>query len=281
MKKLLFILSLFLSFNTNAKIITGEPCGDECTWSFDTDTGELTISGNGAIKDYTFNYEGAGGLPTSNPAPWYQNLEIRSNITKLVIEEGITSIGHHAFEDTPIQEVVLPSTITSIGWEAFANNSNLQKINLPEGLTSLSPYTISSEAPLSSLILPSTLTQIYSYTLPYKVEELVIPENVTYISDLAFSGLNAEDSQLKKLYCSTALADQCAALVASLKDTSKAVDVVTYQKTPDGQVFYNSKWYASANDIALKNNIKKRIYTIDEANKITKPTGNRVKIKYR
>ena len=281
MKKLLFILSIFLSFNTNAKIITGEPCGDECTWSFDTDTGELTISGNGAIKDYPFSYRGANGLPTSNPAPWYQNLEIRNNIAKLVIEEGITSVGAHAFEDTLIQEVVLPSTITSIGWEAFANNSDLQKINLPEGLTSLLPYTISTGAPLSSLILPSTLTQIYNYTLPYKVEELVIPENVTYISDLAFSGLNAEDSQLKKLYCSTALAEQCAALVASLKDTSKAVDVVTYQKTPDGQVFYNSKWYASANDIALKNNIKKRIYTIDEADKITKPTGNRVKIKYR
>ena len=130
MKKLIFILSIFLSFNTNAKIITGEPCGDECTWSFDTDTGELTISGNGAIKDYPFSFAGTNGLPTSNPAPWYQNLEIRSNITKLVIEEGITSVGAHAFQSTLIQEVVLPSTITSIGTEAFASNSNLQKINL-------------------------------------------------------------------------------------------------------------------------------------------------------
>lgn len=55
--------------------------GDNVTWTLD-DEGTLTISGEGDMMDY-YSYG----------VPWYNS---HSNITKIVIEQGITSIGDYA-----------------------------------------------------------------------------------------------------------------------------------------------------------------------------------------
>gem|GEM_PF-6159988 len=41
------MLGLVASFNAQAEIVTGDKCGDDCSWTFDTDTRTLTISGTG------------------------------------------------------------------------------------------------------------------------------------------------------------------------------------------------------------------------------------------
>ena len=56
---------------------------DNLTWTLDAD-GTLTISGTGAMKDYDYD---------SNPSPVYKN----SDVKKVVIEDGVTSIGNYAF----------------------------------------------------------------------------------------------------------------------------------------------------------------------------------------
>ena len=61
-----------------------EHCGNNATWTFDETTGRLTISGSGAIYDYTNNYD----------APWYH---IMNKIQTVVVEEGITKLGRNAF----------------------------------------------------------------------------------------------------------------------------------------------------------------------------------------
>jgi hypothetical protein len=69
--------------------------------------GELTISGNGPMPDYT----------PSSPAPW---MEHRNEILSCVIEEGITAIGTFAFSECEsIISITLPHTINSIGEKAF------------------------------------------------------------------------------------------------------------------------------------------------------------------
>ncbi|MGN1320599.1 MAG: hypothetical protein ACI4U6_05745, partial [Acutalibacteraceae bacterium] len=55
-------------------------CGENVTWSLDTDTGVLTISGSGDMSNYDW----------SNDAPWYSQ---RSSIKSVSIENGVTSIG--------------------------------------------------------------------------------------------------------------------------------------------------------------------------------------------
>ena len=49
-------------------------------------------------------------------------------LTELVIPEGVQAIGYHAFFNNSLQNLTLPSTITSIGNSAFCYNNNLQSI---------------------------------------------------------------------------------------------------------------------------------------------------------
>ena len=53
----------------------------------------------------------------SNDAPWYSQ---RGKIKKVVIEDGVTSIGRSAFEGcTGLTSVTIPNSVTGIGGSAF------------------------------------------------------------------------------------------------------------------------------------------------------------------
>ena len=54
----------------------------------------------------------------------------------------------------------------------------------------------------------------------------------------------------------------------------------TYEKFGN-QYYSNGKFYNSFNDIGTPKYIKKRIYTIDEATKVSKETGNTFKLRYK
>ncbi|WP_400240863.1 hypothetical protein [Methanomethylophilus alvi] len=60
-------------------------CGHNVTYVFDSSTGTLTISGS-------------GGIYSSGGAPWYP---YRSDVKKVVIEDGITDIGRRSDYMTP------------------------------------------------------------------------------------------------------------------------------------------------------------------------------------
>jgi hypothetical protein len=82
---------------------TSGVCGDNLTWELTN--AQLTISGTGPMYDY--------GLGES---PWFDF----DTIKKVVIGEGVTSIGDYAFARTDrYSEYELPSTITRIGSGAF------------------------------------------------------------------------------------------------------------------------------------------------------------------
>lgn len=98
--------------------LIGEPdCGEGLTWSVDGDT--LTVSGNGAIL--------SGGSAKS--FPWWGRAD---EITKLVLSEGVTAIGDHAFEEfTSLTRIQLPYTLTAIGDYAFFGDTSLTQIAIP------------------------------------------------------------------------------------------------------------------------------------------------------
>ena len=58
-------------------------CGTNLKWTFNTVTGVLTISGTGKMSDFSYS------------APWHS---YRNNITSVIIENGVTSIGKYAFK---------------------------------------------------------------------------------------------------------------------------------------------------------------------------------------
>lgn len=94
-------------------IPTTGTCGTNAVWTFDGDH-TLTISGTGAIADYT---------NTVDEKIWnaYQD-----QITKLVIGDGITEIGAYAFGDlSSLKEAIIPFTVENIGTEALSSTVTL------------------------------------------------------------------------------------------------------------------------------------------------------------
>lgn len=120
---LLSIVSV-VDFSAYADTLTTGKCGVNVTYSFDTSTGMLTISGTGDMADYSFG----------NSSPFDSN----SNIKSVIIENSVTSIGSCAFDGcTSLTSVTIPNSVTSIGDCAFYNCTSLTSVTIPDSVTSI------------------------------------------------------------------------------------------------------------------------------------------------
>ena len=185
------------------------------TWKLYED-GTLNISGTGAMKDYNDD---------DNPSPVYQN----SNVKKVVIEKGVTSIGNYAFSGClglksitipdgitsigdhafdsciNLRSITLPDSITSIGMWAFYNCWNVSSIIIPDGVTSIEDFTFNSCISLTSITIPNSVTNIKSSAFHNCADltSITIPDSVTSIGYAAFS--NCDSLQTISLSCGSAL----------------------------------------------------------------------------
>lgn len=88
-------------------------CGYDLYWKYEGHT--LTISGTGNMYDYN-----------ENDMPW---LLFRDTTDVVILERGITGIGNNAFNGfVKLNKMELPSTLTSIGANAFAGCRKLYDI---------------------------------------------------------------------------------------------------------------------------------------------------------
>lgn len=134
------------------EIIASGTCGDNAEWTFDGYT--LRITGEGAMTQFA----------NGNAVPWK---DYKSQVTKVVIDDGITVIGQFSFLDcTNLLEANIPSSATAIGNQAFNKCKNLSKIILPEGVTSIGTYTFGTTS-LTEITLPSTLTSVGTSSFQY------------------------------------------------------------------------------------------------------------------
>ena len=190
-KSLLLILLSIYSFTTiHAKI----------TWTL-SDDGTLTISGTD-MPDYSL----------INNAPW--DLQ-KYKIKKVVIKDGVTSIGSEAFfYCTGLTSVSIPNSVTSIGNSAFNYCSSLTTITIPESVTSIGSsafyrtkwydnqpdgvvyagkvlYEYKGTMPSNTKIdIKEGTTQIggYAFSDCSDLTSITIPNSVTSIGKSAFNG---------------------------------------------------------------------------------------------
>ena len=114
---------------------TSGDCGatenDHVTWSFNSNTGVLTISGNGAMADYAIITKNKVMHTT---APWKA---YDSDIKSVIIEPGVTKIGSHAFfMCNNLESVSIPEGVTTIEDRAFWQTS-LKNITIPASVTQI------------------------------------------------------------------------------------------------------------------------------------------------
>ena len=223
---------------------------DNLTWKLYED-GTLTISGTGAMKDYDYD---------SNPSPVYKN----SDVKKVVIEDGVTSIGIRAFNACRnLTNITIPDNVTSIGDFAFYYCENLTSVTIPNSVTSignsvfenciaLTNITISNNitiiksstflncSNLTSITIPDSVTSIGDFAF-YKCSSLAsitIPDSVTSIGDDAFS--NCESLTAISLSCKSSLkksdfGDQ-ANLVSYASHTLKKIEAKAATCTENGNI---------------------------------------------
>ena len=111
--------------------------GGNLTWDFDEETGTLTITGSGEMADYWDRYPW-----NLYPCPWS---ELRESIRRIVLPDGLTAIGHGAFQAcTALTELSLPDTLESIGDAAFASYSALQELTLPDAVETVGDSAFSA-----------------------------------------------------------------------------------------------------------------------------------------
>ena len=147
------------------------------TWKLYED-GTLNISGTGAMKNYDSK---------KNRNPVYNN----SNVKKVVIEDGVTSIGNYAFTYcVSLTSITIPDSVTSIGYYAFFYCSSLTSITISDSVTSIGNYAFFYCRSLTSITIPDSVTSIgnYAFSNCRSLTSITISDSVTSIGNDAFYG---------------------------------------------------------------------------------------------
>ena len=161
-----------------ATIIAQGECGAEGSsvqWKYD-DTGTLTISGSGAIADQFDNYDNR---------PWETYVD---QITTIVVNDGITSIGEAAFwRFQKLTTAKLPDSLTTISQQAFYGCTALKTVNFPANLKTIEGWAFLGCA-LESVTLPEGLTTIgyRAFSECKNLTSVTVPASVTTIDEGAF-----------------------------------------------------------------------------------------------
>lgn len=162
----------------HAEQITSGTCGDNTAWSFDEATGTLTISGSGRMNAYE-QWE----------RPWKHLNDVVTrvvvkgtvdhigdssfnrlfNVTEIIIEEGVTSVGRNALQNTKISSIDLPDSIEEMGMVALGSSHNLKTLRLPANLKAVSQFIV-TDCPVLS--------------------EIYVGDQVTVVEDRAFANLS-------------------------------------------------------------------------------------------
>lgn len=126
----------------------------------------------------------------------FSKVEIESGINPLqsiVLPKGITTIGDDAFSyNTSLTSIKIPNTVTSIGKRAFQGCTNLTSIEIPDTVTYIGDYCFSGCNRLQKIKLSKKIQTINQRLLQgcSSLTEIEIPEGVKSIGYAAFISCN-------------------------------------------------------------------------------------------
>ncbi|MCI6354062.1 leucine-rich repeat domain-containing protein [Eubacterium coprostanoligenes] len=174
---MLFSVTSGLTLTTYAGTPTNGQCGENAFWNYDVDSKTLSISGTGAMNNYS--------------SPWEK---YKNEILTVNIEDGITSISRSAFSNcSSLKAITIPNSVTYIRDSAFSNCSSLIDITIPEGVTSIENQTFVNCSSLKTITIPNSVTYIKdsAFSNCSSLIDITIPEGVTTIGTSAFSNCSS------------------------------------------------------------------------------------------
>ena len=101
----------------------------------------------------------------------------------------LANANHLYMNGEEINDLVIPSTVISIGDYAFYGCSGLTSVTIPNSVTSIGSYAFSKCGSLTSVTIPNSVTSIGNYAFSYcrSLTSVTIPNSVTSIGESAFA----------------------------------------------------------------------------------------------
>ena len=202
---------------------------EDVTWRLEGEERHyrLIISGTGAMADYV----------SFSDQPWK---DYRSSIRKVVIGDGVTTIGDYAFyRCSRLTSINIPAGVTSIGSGAFSNCDGLTTVTFDgtSTLTSIGSGAFLDCFNLTSITIPSSVTTIgggafkgsglTSITIPASVESIAwhVFAGCTNIATMTVDAGNPKYDSRNS--CNAIIETSTNTLIAGCKNTIIPDDVTT------------------------------------------------------
>jgi len=147
-------------------------------WTSDTVSGSLP---GGNLWEYNkaakvMRYRGTGRLlRNSGSLTWWQYV---GQAEKIVVEEGLTSIGEGIITGDDVVEVQFPNSLTTLEEKSFTGCDSLETVTLPAGFTTVDSFAFWVCPSLKSIYFPVSLQKINNQPT----------NNCPYLTDIYYSG---------------------------------------------------------------------------------------------
>lgn len=189
------------------------PVASDAEQGWSLQDGTLIITSQGAMQDYT----------SARETPWFSD---RADIRKIVVQNGVTSIGNYAFYGCEnVTSVTLPATVTQIGKLAFYGCRNLSSLTLPDSLTMVEDYAFAKASGLGTIAFKGSAPLFgagvfadVSAEVRYPAEDSTWTDAVrqSYTGNVSWAGVSeaeltvqTSDLQLNDPELEALLADSC------------------------------------------------------------------------
>ncbi|KIR03211.1 cell surface protein [Lachnospiraceae bacterium TWA4] len=169
---------------------TSGSCGTNVKWKFDSSNGQLTISGTGAMADYSY----------SEHIPWK---EYAKKIKSVVIASGVTTMGNYTLWNCQsVTNVEIADTVKEIHTSAFGYCKSLTEVKIPASVTSIAlpafnncdkmtTITVDdsnkSYCSKNGILFNKEMTNLICYPVGRQSVAYQIPSTVTSIENGAFT----------------------------------------------------------------------------------------------
>ena len=165
--------------------------------------GEIVLGVSHSFDNGVLTFSGSGDMPSPDYFEEAEWAVYADETYKVVIENGITSIGTSAFEDFVIlKEVEISETVTLIGVNAFAGCEALEEIFIPKSVnefvmspfvncTNLKKIEVDPESPyfcsVDGVLFSKDKSVLWAYPIGNEQSTYIIPDEVETIEAYAFS----------------------------------------------------------------------------------------------
>ncbi len=186
---LILVIVIAIFVNRNGKIIdlakTKEneikaEISSDGKWEYTINSGNITITKYKGLDTVVNIPSTIDGYKVTDLSTTFEN---NNMITNVVISSGLESIGYNAFKGSSLENITIPSSVTSLGAQAFYGCNNLTNIELPSSITRIGDMAFANCENLNNMVIPSNVRTIKdsAFYNCKKITSITIPSSVTSI----------------------------------------------------------------------------------------------------